>query len=238
MTSRLAASASIARAARRHLGGLCLVVTTGAGPALLAISVTGWLLMFLAGDRGRASHVHATTADQLSLLRWLAMVAAMMPLLVADPIGHVWTRSLRRYRWRRILFFALGYVLVWTTAGWLLVSTAAGLITTLPGAAPPALAAAIVAAVWQAMPAKQACLNRCHALPPLHAFGFAADRHAIKYGVTAGVWCLGSCWPLMLVAAVIGGAHAAAMAAAMAVTLAERQAPCRPANWRFPFGRW
>ena len=165
----------------------------------------------------------------LSLASWLAMLLAMMAPLLVHPIDHVWTRSFRRVRWRRVALFALAYALVWTTAGWLLASASAYLAGMVP-VAYSAVAAVALAMAWQTTPAKQICLNRCHALPTLPAFGHAADREVIMFGLRSGCWCFGSCWALMLVPMCVGGAHVVAMAATTAVAVGERHAACRPAR--------
>jgi predicted metal-binding membrane protein len=218
-----------------------LALTTAAGPPLLAMSAAAWAALLWAGASDTHGHLVSLRPEILPAPTWPLMVFAMMPPLVMDAIGHVWTRSLARRRWRQVLLFGAGYAIVWMTVGWL-VASAAIHVGVIAGSALRAAVAVLVAACWQSTPAKQACLNRCHALPPLAAFGVAADRDVIRYGVTTGWWCVGSCWALMLAPLVIETAHGllmgAAMAVTMAVALAERQVPCRPASWRLPFGGW
>jgi len=45
---------------------------------------------------------------------WLLMLAAMMPPLVAGPLGHVQERSFARRRLRAMSLFVIGYLAVWT----------------------------------------------------------------------------------------------------------------------------
>lgn len=214
-----------------------LRLTDGAGLPLLAASLVGWALLLAWGGPGADGHSHHGMPGRgvSAAAAWLLMLAAMMPPLVSGAVHHLWTRSLKRRRWRAIILFAGGYAFVWMMAGWLLVAVA----TRLAPAAGPAwhapAAAVLLAVLWQTTPAKQRCLNRCHARPPLSAFGLAADRDAVTYGLATGGWCLGSCWALMLVPLMMGGAHAVAMAAVTATALVERQAPCRRPAWRLPF---
>jgi predicted metal-binding membrane protein len=63
---------------------------------------------------------------------------------------------------------------------------------------PVLLAVGAIAIAWQMTPARQICLNRCHWLPRLSAFGFAADRDCISFGLAHGFWCAATCAPLML----------------------------------------
>ena len=96
----------------------------------------------------------------------------------------------------------------------------------------PALAAAVLALAWQASPAKQRCLNRCHAHPPLAAFGWRAARDALALGLRHGGWCVGSCWALMLLVLLLPQGHVAGMAAAAVLMFSERLDPPRPPAWR------
>jgi predicted metal-binding membrane protein len=230
----LAGSASIVRVASRWLHAGRLVLSAGAAPALCTVSFVGWCVVLWPRAK---PHLHAPAgASPLSLASWLAMLLAMMAPLLVQPIDHIWTRSFKKVRWRRVGLFALAYALVWTTGGGLLASAA----TYLAGLVPvgySAVAAVALAMAWQTTAAKQICLNRCHALPTLPAFGHAADREAITFGLRSGCWCFGSCWALMLVPMCVGGAHVVAMAVTTAVAVGERYAACRPARGRLSFTR-
>lgn len=85
-------------------------------------------------------------------------------------------------------------------------------------------------------PAKQRCLNRCHRLPHLAAFGWPARRDALGFGLSHGAWCVGACWLLMLLPMLTARGHLALMAAVMLFLLAERlERPAAPAwRWRAP----
>ena len=216
------ASAFTARRASRRLHGFWLGLTAGAGLPLLAVSLAGWALLLASGAAGGHPHHRGVSAAA-----WMLMLAAMMPPLISGAIHHLWTRSLKRRRWRAITLFVCGYAFVWMTAGWLLALGVSRLVVAAP-AWGIGTAAVLLAALWQLTPAKQRCLNRCHARPPLSAFGLAADRDAVRYGLAAGGWCLGSCWALMLVPVAMGSAHLAAMILVAVVMVAERQGPCRP----------
>lgn len=231
----MAASASTVRAARSWLYAGRLVLTTGTAPALYTLSLAGWCAVAWWGAIGRESHAHASSASPLSPASWLAMLVAMMTPLLVDPIDHLWTRSFRSVRGRRVALFALAYALAWTTAGWLLASASSYLTSMAPGAS-PAVAAVALALAWQTTPAKQICLNRCHALPTIRAFG-PGDREVLYFGLRFGWWCFGSCWALMLVSMCVGGPHVLVMAATTAVAVGERHAACRPPEWRLPLSR-
>lgn len=129
---------------------------------------------------------------------WGLMLVAMMSPALILPIGHLRLRSFKRRRARAIALFGVGYGAIWMAVGGvqLGVAVAAGWLA--PSGYLPAAGVAVLAIVWQLSPAKQRCLNRCHAHTELAAFGVAADLAALRFGASHGVWCAGSCWALML----------------------------------------
>lgn len=235
-------------------GPILALTASALGRSLLLASLVGWAALLGSGhwlavpdycgvsarhwvERGWQGLESALLFNPPARLipAWLLMLLAMMPPLLAEPVKHLWDRSLARRRPRAIAMFAASYAAVWMGAGVVLTAAAVAL-KALVGAvwlAAPALAAAI-ALLWQVAPAKQICLNRCHRLPRLSAFDWAADRDCLRYGLVAGSWCVGACWALMLVPLVADRAHVAAMAVGALFLLIERQTPARPAKWRLP----
>ena len=166
-------------------------------------------------------------------LSWLVMLLAMMPLSLARPILHLWVRSLARRRTRAIAAFLIAYFAVWMAAGPVLLTIAVVVRMAAKGSDVLAIALALVLALlWRLCPIRQICLNRCHGLPRLSPFGFAADRDCLLFGVRTGAWCVGACWPLMVVPLVVDVMHLAAMLAVTLLLLNERLAPTRPVRWR------
>jgi predicted metal-binding membrane protein len=166
-------------------------------------------------------------------LSWLVMLLAMMPLLLAQPLLHLWVRSLARRRMRAIGAFLIAYFAVWMAAGPVLLAIAVAVRMATKGSDVLALALALVLALlWRVCPVRQVCLNRCHVLPRLSPFGLAADRDCLLFGVRTGAWCVGACWALMVVPFVVDVAHLAAMLAVTLLLLNERLAPTRPVRWR------
>jgi predicted metal-binding membrane protein len=226
-------------------------LASGAWPPLLLASLVGWIAVLVAGgsrgmpaicgmtggaaDDWRALETFLAFHPPASLvLPWLLMLLAMMPPLLAQPFVHLWRGTLRRRRWRAALVFAFGYGGIWMLAGAVLIAASVALKVL----APSWLAlwgATALAVLWQATPAKQACLNRCHRLPALSAFGLAAERDCLRYGMSAGLWCVGACWALMLVPLVAGRLSVAAMAAVSLLMLLERLLPPRPVRWQLPW---
>ncbi len=207
--------------------------------ALLAASPAGWNLPELCAVEA-AWRWPSTDAMILAVAMaspgalaaaWFLMLAAMMgPTLVA-PLCHLRARSLASRRGSAVALFLAGYAAAWGAAGLGLAALALPLLSAGPVAA---LVSALVATlVWQASPAKQRCLNRCHAQPPLAAFGLAAARDAGWFGLVHGAWCVGACWPLMLAMLVLPAGHLAAMAALAGWLVAERLAPVTSPAWRW-----
>jgi predicted metal-binding membrane protein len=210
---------------------------------VLAISTAAWALLLLRpGGIAHCSVAVIGTPSPQSLAMVLAMnplpslaagwtlmlVAMMAPALIA-PILHVRLQSFRTRRARAVALFVTGYVLVWLPAGALLTAIAlAGTLFMGPLALPTAVAAALI---WQCSPAKQSCLNRGHAHMALAAFGSAADRDALRFGVMHAWWCAGSCWALMLVPLLLPFAQAAAMAAAAFLIVSERLDHAAAPQW-------
>jgi|TARA_R110001583_G_scaffold184213_3_gene343370 predicted metal-binding membrane protein len=170
-------------------------------------------------------------------LSWFLMLTAMMTPILAGPLHHVWVRSFARRRWRSIAVFIAAYLVVWMamapvlvlgvavlriTAGWLLL--------------PVGGLAVAIALIWQAAPIKQFCLNRCHWTPRIGVFGGAADGDCARYGLVNGLWCVGTCWALMLVpiTATDMPMHLGLMACVAVIMVMERLEPARPARWHMP----
>jgi predicted metal-binding membrane protein len=164
---------------------------------------------------------------------WALMVAAMMSPLLVAPLRHVCHRSFAKRRARATLLFVAGYLAVWMIAG---VGLQAMALAARWAVSAPLVCfglAGAAATLWQVSPAKQWCLNRCHRQPHLAAFGIAADRDALDYGLTNGASCAGSCWALMLLPLLAGHAHVLALIAITLFVFAERLESPVPLSWRW-----
>ncbi|CAN5480025.1 hypothetical protein BH11PSE4_BH11PSE4_03360 [soil metagenome] len=215
---------------------------------LLAVSAAGWALLALqdtsyavpapclsAATSAAAGLIAALTLNPpLWLgLAWLAMLAAMMPPLLAQPLLYLWHRSLRHRRMRAIALFVVGYGTVWLAAGLVLTLLAIVLdaLSPLPGVA----LAWLIALAWQSTPLKQSCLNRCHRQAPLAAFGLRADADALQYGLSHGAWCAGACWALMLIPPMAGRIHLVVMVTVMLIQVVERARQSQAPRWGASF---
>ena len=217
---------------------------------MLLMSAAAWMLLVI-DPRGMALHAHHSTTvpgappssvsfemlmahnPPASLAAgWTLMLVAMMLPLVIAPVRHIRDRSFPRRRGRAILLFVASYAAVWMAAGVVMFALALTVRLVAPQSFVPVALMTVVALVWQFSPAKQRCLNRGHAHPELAAFGSAADIDALRFGWTHGVWCVGSCWALMLLPMLMSRGHMAAMAAVSLCMFAERLDRPMPPRWR------
>jgi predicted metal-binding membrane protein len=168
----------------------------------------------------------------LVLAGWLLMLAAMMSPVLILPINYICLRSFRNRRLRSTFLFTLGYAVSWAAAGLVLLAVQVAVLLFAPQSFLPAAGVAIVAIIWQFSPIKQCCLNRCYAHPALAAFGRGADLDALRFGVTHGMWCAGSCWAIMLIPLLLPAGHVLAMALISVLIFSERLESPRPPSWR------
>jgi len=195
---------------------------------LLIVSAAAWLILVAAP--GTTHPHHATARLSWFAIDWLVMLGAMMAPLLNEPVRHTRDRSLARQRARSLVLFVAGYTAIWMAAGGVLQAIAVrALVVHSPM---PLMFFAFVAAVWQCSPLKQQCLNRAHDHPELAAGGHAADVAALRFGVVHGVWCVGSCWALMLLPLLVTRTHVGAMACVFAWMAAERLERPMPRAWR------
>ena len=163
------------------------------------------------------AHFHST------LIHMALMTVAMMLPVVTPPVTHIYGRSFACRRRRAVFLFLSAYSGVWTLAGCVLLPAASIM---------PATVAGGLAMLWQCSPLKQRCLNRGHYHPAVPAFGVAADLAMLRFGVTHAIWCVGSCWALMLLALAIPAIRLELMAGAALWMFMERVEPRRTPSWR------
>lgn len=219
-------------------------------PLLLISAITWMLLLVNPGSSMTLAHhpgTHAGTAlGSLQMLLemnpissllggWGLMLMAMMSPTLMTPIQHIRERSFKRRRARSVTLFVLGYAAIWMAAGGMLVAVMLILNLLAPHSYLPAVGVGMIAVVWQCSPIKQRCLNRAHNHGVLAAFGTAADLDALRFGMTHGIWCVGSCWALMLLPMLVLYGHVAVMAVVTFVIISERLEPPRRLRWHLHF---
>lgn len=218
---------------------------------VLLLSAIAWILLVAGAQFSSAmessvvaaSESHSHHASSLNLLKmnppaswaieWFIMLAAMMAPTLIMPLWYIRVRSFARRRRRSSALFVLGYAALWMTAGALVLAADRGLKFLHIQSLLTAGTLVMIALVWQISPAKQRCLNRCHTHGSFAASGLSADVDALRFGISHGVWCVGSCWALMLITMLLPVGHVAAMAAVSILVFSERlERPARPV-WRF-----
>jgi predicted metal-binding membrane protein len=99
-----------------------------------------------------------------------------------------------------------------------------------------AIAVALIA-LWLCSPTRQRCLNACHRVPTLRVFGIAAQRDALRYGISTGCYCAAACGVVMLLVLLATNHHLIVMGLAAVVTTVERYLPARRPGWQLPLLR-
>ncbi len=165
------------------------------------------------------------------LAGWGLMVVAMMLPKLIIPIEYIYARSLKRYRFRLSVLFVLGYLSSWMLAGIFMTAIILAFSYWLPASYLPAIGVGIIAAIYQCSPTKQRFLNLGHNHWNLPAFGFPAFRAAYLFGLTHGLWCVGSGWALMLFPMLLPNGHTIAMLVVTLMMISEHLEHPRPLRW-------
>lgn len=211
-------------------GALPRPVATAIIAALLACAAAAWLVIAQQAASMAAMGGMAMVGAGLFLVTWVVMMVAMMfPAVAPMVLTHAGIVRSRGEGTMGTVAFVVGYLVVWTAAGVVPLG-----VTQLLGssiAAPvdgwlPRLGGAIVvlAGVYQLTPLKNACLRACRS--PLgfilsHNFGVGTSA-AARAGISHGLQCLGCCWALMAVLAVLGLMNLGWMAVFALVFLLEK----------------
>lgn len=146
------------------------------------------------------------------LAGWVVMMAAMMLPAVIPVVMVVgrWSRSQGQPQ-SRLPAFVAGYLLVWGAAGvlyYLLIEAFDRWVPSSEAGVRIAASVLLLAAVYQFSLLKDRCLSACRApLGFLMTHGGRMARGTIGYidvGARHGLFCLGCCWMLMAVLALLG----------------------------------
>ena len=196
--------------------------------ALLACAAVAWLITIRqAGSMGTGG-VRMMSAG-LFLITWLVMMVAMMfPSVAPMTLAFASVTRSRGEGYLPTAAFVLGYILVWAVSGLvpLAVLQALDHIWMTPPSWLPRLGGAVIviAGIYQFTPLKDICLGACRS--PLgfiltHDFG-GGPPAAVRAGTSHGLYCLGCCWALMAVLAVLGLMNIAWMALFAAIFFIEK----------------
>jgi predicted metal-binding membrane protein len=125
----------------------------------------------------------------------------MMLPVIAPQARRVALRSLWHRRHRAIVWFLVGYLVVWAAIGAVLVRVLAA-IGGRHLAAPVLVVVLVVAALWQVSRPRRRVLRRCEAPRPAAPRSWAADHACVTTGWRAGLRCAVTCGPAMLAMAI------------------------------------
>jgi predicted metal-binding membrane protein len=218
---------------------------------IIGVSVLVWIVLLLnPGHIMTIEHCHVSASGASAaslemllamnpfssqLIGWGMMVLAMMlPKLIA-PIQYIYIQSFKRFRFLYSLLFVFGYILVWMVAGVFMVGAIIGLNLLMPMSYIPAIGVFAIALVWQFSPIKQRFLNQGHNHWTLPAYGWAANKGALWYGVMHGVWCVGSGWAIMLFPMLLPKGHNLAMLIVTFIMISEHMEHPRYPQWYISF---
>ncbi len=206
-------------------------------------ALPGWIaLLFVAALAWRRTLADAAAMGDAAgtmgmplapfLAMWVPMMAAMM-LPAITPVATLWVRSIVRHpgaveRVTRLLLFAAGYLAVWAASGLLAFAlmrpVERGLEAGLYSARAAAIAIFVLAGTFQLSPLREACLAKCRS--PATVLGVATTGPAalrdLRAGALHGAWCLGCCWALMAVLALVGLMNVWAMTLLAAFIFVEK----------------
>lgn len=202
------------------------------GMPLLAVGAVAWLALAMRPAHGAHGSTHGMGWTPASLVaEAVLMFAAMMLPLSGAPLRYVRDCSRARRPGWAVALFTAGYALPWIATGVVLLAVARRMSAADSPTVP--WLAVMAVAVFQASPAKQWCLNRCHAYPPLAAFGARADLNVLRFGLRHAGWCIGSCAALMLLPMLLTRGHLAGMAGVTVLIAGEKLGEPAPPRWRW-----
>lgn len=207
-------------------------------PAVVAVAWTAAIAAAVTGSAGFLDHdalfergSPAWAALALFLLAWQAMVAAMMLPSSLPMVRHFGQVAVRQGRPpSAVLAFIAGYLVVWTLFGTAAVAGDAVLHRLADAVAwvdrhPSVMTGSVLllAGAFQFSALKDKCLTECRAPASFLVDQYLHGVHgSFRLGVAHGWYCLGCCWPLMLVMFAAGVSNLVWMAALTAVMVYER----------------
>lgn len=187
------------------------------------------------------SDPHASMPVSTFLSGWVVMMAAMMLPAIIPVVMLVgrWSRSQGQPQYRLVAFVA-GYLLVWGLAGvayYALIELLARSIPSSEMGVRIAASVLLLAGIYQFSPLKDRCLTACRTpLSFLMTHGGRMARGALGYvdvGARHGLFCLGCCWMLMVVLALLGIMNILWMLLVAGVIFAEKVTRLGPGIARF-----
>jgi predicted metal-binding membrane protein len=205
-------------------------VATAIVAALIACAAAAWLVTAQQASSMSGMGGMAMLGAGLFLFTWVVMMVAMMfPAVAPMVLAHASVVRSRGEGTIPTAAFVVGYLVVWAAAGLVPLAVIQLLGSSL--AAPvsawlPRLGGAVIvlAGIYQLTPLKNACLRACRSALGFiitHDFGGGSPA-AARAGMSHGLYCLGCCWSLMAVLAVLGLMNLALMVVFAVVFFVEK----------------
>jgi predicted metal-binding membrane protein len=151
------------------------------------------------------------------------MSVAMMVPVTLPAVRHVGLNSIRRRRRWAMAVYIASYVAVWVLFGVLALALLWALRSTGPDERQLVVGVLVIATLWQLTAWKRRAVLACQRTVPLPPTGWRADYGCAHFGVRQAGRCVISCWPLMVLMAVIGHGNLIVMAALTAGIVAEQR---------------
>ena len=151
------------------------------------------------------------------------MSVAMMVPVTLPAVRHVGLNSIRRRRRWAMVVYVASYVAVWVLFGVLALALLWALRSTGPDERQLVVGVLVIATLWQLTAWKRRAVLACQRTVPLPPTGWRADYGCAHFGVRQAGRCVISCWPLMVLMAVIGHGNLIVMAALTAGIVAEQR---------------
>ena len=171
-----------------------------------------------------------------AFVMWAVMMTAMMLPSVA-PLVLLYAAAQRRRAiaegYLAVVLFSSGYLAIWTAFS-VVAALAQGLLHAAaltademgPVVRPLSGAILLLAGAYQFTPLKRVCLARCQSpLGFITVYWRSGRWGAFTMGVRHGTYCLGCCWPLMLLLFVSGVMNILWIAALAIFVLGEKLLP-------------
>lgn len=200
---------------------------------LLGLAGLGWWWSVVSAEGMSGDAMPMDTQSTMSLaaflIAWVAMMAAMMLPTVLPVVGR-YARAAAGNAVPAIVFVA-GYLAVWSVVGIPAFAASTRLnpvMHSCPWVGRVAGAVALLAGLHQLSPFKATCLRHCRRPVSVSAeSGKDPNRAAGAFaaGGRYGVYCLGSCWMLMLLLIAFGTMQLAWMLVLAVVIWLEKVAP-------------
>ena len=200
-------------------------------PLAAALAALAWVGLFWMHGTAHSHHMHGHSAMPLSVFGaqagasrltflggWFLMSVAMMLPTILPLIENI-RRLTRGWPGKGFSLFLmlLGYLSVWLGVGVLLLllqslATQMGLSFAGFQGHEQLLAGGLFlsAGVFQFLPLKQRCLEKCRVPLNCAAVNWPGERpiwNSLQLGLRHGISCAGCCWALMLLMFAVGSAH-------------------------------